>query len=152
MAAAANVSEYLKNEVASRCVWKTGDRFESLDWPRGRWSVRSVEAVYGTNTGPFSIVKAIEILPSGILGEEKHEFWDHQARLRRLSPYARPREWSQVHTGDRCLLDGFPGLVLSADTTKRLAVIRIDAGNEEVHIARLSSLQVPVHRLERDDA
>lgn len=152
MAAAARVSQYLQHEVAGRCEWKPGDRFESLDWPGGHWSVRSVQAVYGTNTGPFSIIDAIEILSSGILGEDRREFWDHQANLRRLSPYIRPRKWAQVRAGDRCLLDGVSGSVLSVDATKHLAAIKLDAGNEEIQTARLSNLQVPVHRLERDDA
>jgi hypothetical protein len=44
------VARYLSAAVASHCAWKVGDRFEAQERPKGFWSVRSVEAVYGTNT------------------------------------------------------------------------------------------------------
>lgn len=102
--ARARIAAYLEENVASRSQWKPGDRFESRRRPRGTWSVRRVEGVYGMNTGPFCIIHAVEVLPSGLLGDNRCEFWDFQISATRLLPYWRPSNWAQVVEGDECLL------------------------------------------------
>ena len=144
--AAATVAKYLLDEVASRCAWKSGDRFKSLAWPKGMWSVRSIEAVYGTNTGPFCILKCREVLRSGILGDSTHDFWDHGTRLKRLAPLWKPRTWRQVVVGDACVLAGKHGVVMFADPSSRRAVVAVEG--EQLAVQRLNDLLVPVARME----
>jgi hypothetical protein len=59
------VSQYLSEQIAAACPWHPRDRFESLARPRGIWSVTAVEAVYGTNTGPFCIISARAVFLGG---------------------------------------------------------------------------------------
>jgi len=149
-AAARAVAQYLSDEVASRCVWKVGDRFKMEERPKGVWSVRSVEAVYGTNTGPFCILKCREVLVSGILGSSTHDFWDSNARLKRLSLYWKPSTWRQVVMGDSCVLAGKQGVVVKADPTSRTATVKVDG--QELAVTRLRELLVPLGRIEHNDA
>jgi hypothetical protein len=149
-AAAGAVAKYLKEEIASRCKWTVGDRFEALEWPHGLWSVRNVEAVYGINTGPFCILKARNVLPSGTLGDSMHEFWDFRAQMKPLSPFWRPRKWSQVVVGDACWVAEQLGVIAAVDREARQA--SITSAGQTLSVGRLSELLVPVHRVEADDA
>jgi hypothetical protein len=149
-AAAHAVGQYLSNEVASRCAWKVGDRFETQERPKGIWSVRSVEPVYGTNTGPFCILKCRSVLTSGILGGSTHEFWDTNAKLKRLSSFWKPSTWRQVVVGDACVLAGKQGVVVNTDSTSRTAIVNVD--DQELEVKRLRDLRVPLERIEHNDA
>jgi hypothetical protein len=143
--AAAAVQEYLNREVAARCKWAVGDRFVAADWPRGTWSVRRLEAVYGTNTGPFCILHCCDVLRSGILGDSTREFWD-TARLRRLRPFWKPSTWAQVVAGDSCQVARRSGVVLQTDAIRRRAEIQTE--EQVLVVTRLSELLVPVSRVE----
>jgi len=144
------VEQYLSNEVASRCSWKVGDRFEAQERPKGIWSVRSVEPVYGTNTGPFCILKCRIVLTSGILGGSTHEFWDTKTKLKRRSSFWKPINWRQVVVGDACVLAGKQGVVVKTDPTSRTAIVNVD--DQELEVRRLRYLRVPLERIEHNDA
>lgn len=140
------VSRYLVEHVVPTCPWKPGDRFESLDRPTGTWSAIGVEAVYGTNTGPFWIVKARDVLPSGKLGDRSHEFWQHLYQLHPCPRYWEARLWDHVHEGDDCILSGRSGCIMHVDRRLRRAIIRI--GADEVAIRRPHGLRVPTVHVE----
>jgi hypothetical protein len=148
-AAAEAVSRYLEEHVATTCPWQVGDRFESAVSPHGVWSVTGVRAVYGTNTGPFWIVDAREVLSSGRLGHKKEEFWEQgNADMRRLQPFWRPNRWSHVHAGDECLIHNSRGRVVAVDHAAKVATVAI--GEQNVEVTKLPQLLVPVSRLEAD--
>ena len=140
--AAKAVSQYLAENIAGHYPMVAGDRFKSEREPKGVWSAVSIEAVYGTNTGPFCIIKARKVLPSGILGDITHEFWSNEFQLKKLRPFWKPSTWRQVKAGDPCILNGSDGVVVHADTSARMAVINIDGTQFEVK--KLSELLVPV--------
>lgn len=144
--AAKAVSRYLAEQIASQYPMVAGDRFESERQPKGIWSVISIEAVYGTNTGPFCIIKSRKVLSSGILGDTTHEFWSHNSKLKKLRPFWKPRTWRQVKVGDACILKEKDGVVLHADTSARRAVVSIDG--TEVKVKKLNELLIPVLRVE----
>lgn len=99
------------------------------------------------NTGPFCIIHAVEVLPSGLLGDNRSEFWDFQISATRLPPYWRPSNWAQVVEGDECLLGERQGTVASVDRAARRAVLHV--AGDSVVVARLAELRVPVARVER---
>jgi len=144
--AAKAVSRYLAEHIASQYPMVAGDRFESVREPKGIYSVISIEAVYGTNTGPFCIIKARKVLSSGILGDITHEFWSHKSKLKKLRPFWKPSTWRQVKAGDACILKETDGVILHADTSARRAVVNIDG--TEVEVKKLNELLVPVLRFE----
>ncbi len=144
--AAKAVSRYLAENIAGQYPLVAGDRFESKREPKGFWSAISIEAVYGTNTGPFCIIKARNVLPSGILGDITHEFWSQNSQLKKLRPFWKPSIWRQVKAGDACILNGAEGVVLRADARARIAVVNIDG--TQVEVKKLSELHVPVFRVE----
>ena len=144
--AAKAVSRYLAEHIASQYPLSEGDRFESKREPVGIWSVISIEAVYGTNTGPFCIIKASKVLPSGILGDTTYEFWSHMAKLQKIRPFWKPSTWRQVKVGDACILKGKDGVILRADFSARRAVVKIDDMEFDVH--KLNELLIPVSRLQ----
>lgn len=149
LAAAQNdrVDQYLKDRIVPTCPFRVGDRFNARVRPGGKWSVRGIRAVYGTNTGPFWIIDACEVLPSGILGEERKEFWQRDAAgLELVPPYWQASRWSQVVVGDDCTLAGERGTVETVDTDRRTAGIRISGDLKR--ISSLSGLAVPLSRVE----
>jgi len=146
--AAKAVARYLAEHIASQCLLSSGDRFESKLEPKGIWSVMTIEAVYGINTGPFCIIKARKVLPSGILGDTTHDFWSHKAKLKKIRPFWKPSVWRQVREGDACILNKSDGVILHTDTTARRAVVSINGTEFEVH--RLNELLIPVSRVEEN--
>jgi hypothetical protein len=149
LAAAKNdpVEEYLKNRIIPICPFLIGDRFRSHVHPRGNWSVREIRAVYGTNTGPFWIIDARSVRPSGILGDSRHEFSQRDAAsLEPLGPFWRASRWSQIVAGDPCMLAGERGAVEMVDASRKTARIRI--GDQATSISNLAGLAVPLSRIE----
>lgn len=144
--AAKAVSRYLAENIAGQYPMVAGDRFESESKPKGIWSINSIEAMYGTNTGPFCIIKAKKVLPSGILSDITHEFWSHKSQLKKLRPFWKPYTWRQVQPGDACIMNGADGVVIHADASARMAVVNINGTQNEVR--KLSELLVPVLRVE----
>ena len=123
-----------------------GDRFKSTQPPKGIWSVVSLEAVYGTNTGPFCRIKACKVRPSGILSETAHEFWSHSHKLKKIQPFWKPNTWRQIVKSDPCLLNEQVGTVLQVESDSRRAIILIEG--KEHRIKKLKEIQVPISRFE----
>lgn len=144
--AAKAVSRYLAENIAGQYPMVAGDRFESETEPKGIWSITLIEAVYGTNTGPFCIIKAKNVLQSGILGAITQEFWSHNSQLKKLRPFWKPCTWRQVQAGDACILNGADGMIFHADASARVAVVNIDGTQKKVK--KLAELLVPVMRVE----
>lgn len=138
---------YLEEHVASTCPFRTGDRFEAHIKHGGYWSVQNVRAVYGYNTGPFWIIEACEVLPSGRLGENRKEFWQRDAsRLKLLPPFWKASRWSHVVAGDECVLCGESGAVIAVEPDNRSASIAVKGETRIIHT--LSELHVPIVRVE----
>jgi len=145
----AQIDAYLEEHIAPTCPFGKGDRFRAVRHPRGIWSVQAVRAVYGYNTGPFWIVSAVNVLPSGRLGDKTHEFWQQDAdALRRLLPFWKPHTWRQVVPGDDCMVLKQRGLIRSVDRSSHVASIAL--GDQLVEVRRLQDLGVPIVRVERD--
>lgn len=141
------IDQYLKDRILPTCPFRVGDRFRARMHPGGNWSVRGIRAVYGTNTGPFWIIDARDVLPSGILGEERREFWQRDAaRLQALPPFWHPSRWSQVVVGDDCMVANERGTVETLDAKRRTAGIRINGQLRS--ITSLSHLAVPLSRVQ----
>ena len=141
------IDAYLEEHIKPTCPFAKGDRFRAVRHPRGIWSVQSVKAVYGYNTGPFWIVSAVNVLPSGRLGDKTHEFWQQDAEaLRRLFPFWKPNMWRQVIPGDECIVLTQRGVIRSADRSSASVALR----DQLVEVRRLQDLRVPVIRVERD--
>jgi len=145
----AQIDAYLEEHIAPTCPFGKGDRFRAVQYPRGVWSVQAVKAVYGYNTGPFWIVSAVNVLPSGRLGDKTHEFWQKDLNaLRRLVPFWKPHTWRQVVPGDQCMILKQRGLIRSVDRSSRTASIAL--GDQLIEIRRLQDLEVPNVRVECD--
>ncbi len=145
-AAAASVENYLSNQVAAHSQWRERDRFQPLQYPGGVWSVVSLKAVYGTNTGPFCILTSRVVLPSGILGSRTEDFWDTPQHIRRIPPFWTPRYWHQVVQGDDCVVAEGSGQVLTCTPQQRRATVLVKG--QEREIKRLDEIQVPNNRVE----
>ena len=141
------IDEYLETNISSNCPYKTGNRFKFREPHRGIWSAVSVRSVYGTNTGPFWILTAREVLKSGRLGENKGEFWQREERtMIPIEPFWKPYTWSQVIVGDDCRYNENAGVITEANHLKHKAIISV---NEEIiEINKLSELGVPTLRVE----
>jgi hypothetical protein len=146
--AAKAVEEYLSSQVAAHSQWIVRDRFESLHYPGGIWSVASIKAVYGTNTGPFCILTAKPVLPSGILCTRTEDFWDIPQHIRRIPLFWIPRYWSQVVKGDDCMVEDGSGQILSCNPRRRRATVMVEGRLCEVRT--LGQIQVPIHRIESE--
>lgn len=145
----AQIDVYLEEHIAPTCPFGKGDRFRAVRYPRGIWSIQAIRAVYGYNTGPFWIVGAVNVLPSGRLGDKTHEFWQKDAgALRRLLPFWKPHTWKQVVEGDDCMILKQRGLIRSVDRSSRAASIAL--GDQLIEVRRLQDLRVPIVRVERD--
>lgn len=145
----ARINAYLEEHIAPTCPFRKGDRFRAIRYPRGIWSVQAVRAVYGYNTGPFWIIEAVNVLPSGRLGDKTHEFWQRDVEaLKCLVPFWKPHTWRQVVPGDNCIVLTQLGLVQSVDRSLHTASIKL--GNRIVEVRRLQDLKVPIVRVECD--
>jgi hypothetical protein len=147
--AAKAVTDYLTEHFANRYPLAIGDRFKSKRHPKGFWSLISIRAVYGTNTGPFCMLTARKVLPSGSLCSTTHEFWSHLAEIEKIRPFWKAHTWSQVHDGDSCILNNEDGTIDNVDLERRIA--RVNVGGSLKHIHNLRGLQVPISRFEGND-
>ncbi|MFC1890710.1 hypothetical protein ACFL4G_13235 [Thermodesulfobacteriota bacterium] len=144
---AEKVDVYLIENIVPQCPFDIGERFKSSVYRSGIWSVREVIAVYGTNTGPFWIIKARNVKPNGRLGNSQHEFWQRDVEhLHKLSPFCKPTRWSQLVAGDECIHEKQTGTLISVDVIGRTASISIKGNIRDIH--NLTDLYIPIVRFE----
>ncbi|WP_126453898.1 hypothetical protein [Sulfuriflexus mobilis] len=141
------IDDYLKAHIASTCPFKKSDRFKIRTRQNGIWSVESVYAVYDYTKGPFWIIKAINVLKSGRIGDIRREIWQRdQHLLTPLKPFWKPYKWSQVVKGDTCLYKSNTGEIVNVDRFSR--EIEIEINEKIINLSRISDLMVPISRVE----
>jgi hypothetical protein len=141
------IRRYVEQRVVPNCPFRPGDLFQTSQRPAGVWYVERIEGRYGWNTGPFWVVHAVNVLPSGILGEKSAEFWQPDGEsMRALRPFWRPSRWSQVVVGDACLIGDQEAVIESVDVRARS--IRLRTSEEATTVIGLNSLLVPLARVQ----
>ncbi len=146
-AARDNVDKYLDENVRASCPFAPGDRLRFLGKDNGVWSTESVRCAYAINTGPFWILTARNVLPSGRLGNHRRDFSQRDAdSMVRLKGYWKPYNWRQVVEGDCCLYKESLGRITAVSYPKKWVSVICNEKTFRVH--QLRFLKVPNMRVE----
>lgn len=140
------INEYLKRVILPECPFETNDIIRNNEHPQGLWEILSIEPVYGINTGPFCIMKAIEVTENGRYGNRTHEFLSNRLQaVEKHDKFFPATKWSMLVAGDECTFNSAEALIDKVDYAKKCVVIK--SGKQVFHVKRLSGISVQKCRL-----